>query len=155
MKSFFAKKSYRKAVFIVVYKIEDKNIFYLILKRIKHWKGFEFPKGGIDDGEGEIDAVKRETLEETGLKIKKITNHKIMGKYKYPRGFPDRNGIIGQTYSLYSAEVYPGKVKIDTHEHDGYEWLSYSSAQKKISKQSQKMCIGIVNRRIVKLFTKF
>ena len=39
---------YRKIVFIVTYaKLKDK-IYYLILKRKLHWKGWEFVKGGID-----------------------------------------------------------------------------------------------------------
>jgi len=144
------KGKYRKAVFIVIYRIENEKIFYLILKRKKHWVGWEFSKGGIEKGETEMDAVKRETLEESGLKIKKIINHHRKGKYRYPRGFPDREGIIGQTYSLYSAEVFPGEVKFDHHEHSAYKWLEYKETQKTLSKQDQKMCLGIVNKRLEK-----
>ncbi len=140
--------NYRKAVFVVVYKKENKELSYLILKRHKHWKGWEFPKGGIDKGEYELETVKRELKEETGLKLKSIQNHNIKGKYNYPRQLPDRKGIIGQTYSLYSAEVYPGEVKIDQHEHSGFQWLEYREALKTLSKQDQKMCLGIVNKRI-------
>ena len=139
---------YRKAVFIVVYKKENKKIFYLILKRCKHWRGWEFPKGGIDKNETEIDTAKREVKEETNLKIKNIKMHNVRGKYKYPHQFPDRKGIIGQTYSLYSTEVFSGKVKFDKHEHCGFQWLEYKQALKTLSKNDQKMCLGIVNKRL-------
>jgi 8-oxo-dGTP pyrophosphatase MutT (NUDIX family) len=142
------KFSYRRAVFVVVYRIEFGKIFYLLLKRKKHWHGWEFPKGGIEEGEKEIDAVLRECFEETGLRVSKIKNHHVHGKYKYPRGFPDRKGIIGQTYSLYSAEVNDEKVFFDKDEHEGYVWLEYKKALKRLSKQNQKICLGIVNKRV-------
>lgn len=139
---------YRKAVFIVVYKKENNKIFYLILKRHKHWKGWEFAKGGIDAGETELETVKRELKEECGLQLKSIRNHNIKGKYKYPHRIPDRNGTIGQTYSLYSTEVYPGEVIIDKNEHSDYKWLEYENAFKTLSKQNQKTCLDIVNKKL-------
>ena len=63
---------YRKAIFIVIYTITKKRIEYLILKRRLHWKGWEFPKGGIKFSETERKAVLRELKEETGLSSKKI-----------------------------------------------------------------------------------
>ena len=41
-------KKYRKAVFVVVYSKTPKGVEYLILKRKKHWKGWEFTKGKIE-----------------------------------------------------------------------------------------------------------
>jgi tRNA nucleotidyltransferase (CCA-adding enzyme) len=139
-------EKYRKAVFVVIYKKENNKTLYLILKRYKHWKGWEFAKGGIYDGETELETAKRELKEECGLKLKSIKNPNIKGKYKYPHQFPDRDGIMGQTYSLYSAEVYPGEVKIDKNEHSDYKWLEYKDALKTLSKQNQKVCLGIVSK---------
>ena len=142
------KKNYRKGVFIIVYKIKNKKINYLILKRKLHWNGFEFPKGGIEKGETILDAVKRETHEETGLKIEKIINHGIKGKYEYDKKIPGRENISGQTYSLYSAKVNNGKVSIDKHEDTKYYWLNYKESLKILSKKNQKDCLKIVNRKI-------
>ena len=58
---------FRKGVFIVVYTNDKGKIKYLLLKRKLHWKGWEFPKGGIKKGEGILKAVKRELKEEAGL----------------------------------------------------------------------------------------
>ena len=41
-------KKFRNAIFAVAYSREGDNIKYLLLKRKKHWIGWEFPKGGID-----------------------------------------------------------------------------------------------------------
>ena len=137
-------KNYRKTVFIVVYRFVHKQRRYLILKRKLHWRGYEFPKGGIEDGEIELDAVKREVKEETGLKIKKIINHNIGGKYDYTKNLLDRKGIHGQTYSLYSVEVADGEVVIDKHEHSGFQWLNYVDAIKTLSYSDQKECLKLV-----------
>ncbi|MFW6233463.1 MAG: NUDIX domain-containing protein, partial [Nanoarchaeota archaeon] len=62
------KKNYRKGIFIVVYTIYNNEIFYLLLKRKLHWKGWEFPKAGVKEKESLIECAKRELKEETGLK---------------------------------------------------------------------------------------
>ncbi len=130
---------------MVVYRIDKKKKYYLILKRKLHWRGYEFPKGGIEDGESELDAVKREVSEETGLDIKQINNHNKQGKYDYSRELPDRKDINGQAYSLYSVEVENGGVVLDKHEHSGYQWLSYVDALNILSKDNQKECLKLVN----------
>ena len=104
-------KKYRKAVFIVTYAKSENKIFYLLLKRKLHWVGWEFPKGGVEEKENPFEAVKRETKEETGLKPLKIKKFNVHGKYEYRRKIPDRNGIIGQSYSLYAIEVEKKKIK--------------------------------------------
>ena len=63
-------EKYRKAVFAVTYYITPEGkIEYLILKRKKHWKGWEFPKGKIEKFETKKAAARREVNEETGLKV--------------------------------------------------------------------------------------
>jgi len=137
-------KKYRRSVFVVVYKKIGNERIYLVLKRKLHWRGYEFPKGGIENYETDMDAVKREVSEETGLKIKKIFKHEKSGKYKYKRKFPDRGVFSGQSYVLYSTEVEDGVVKIDKHEHSGFIWLKFQEANKILSKKNQKDCLRIV-----------
>jgi len=138
---------YRPAIFVVVHKIDKRSNkpLYLLLKRKKHWKGWEFTKGGVEKGETEKETLLREIKEECGLKILKIKKYQIMGKYKYPTSFKKRPGFIGQTYSLYSAQVEEGKVKIDKREHSGFKWLDFSDAKKIITYNDQKKCLGIVH----------
>ena len=107
------KPKYRRAVFVVVYSIDNKIPKYVILKRKLHWKGWEFPKGGLEKGEKIAEVVRREVKEETGLEARKIRRFNFSGKYKYHKKFSDRKGFIGQSFVLYSAEVKEGKIKID------------------------------------------
>ncbi|OGJ12659.1 hypothetical protein A3K82_02220 [Candidatus Pacearchaeota archaeon RBG_19FT_COMBO_34_9] len=137
---------YRNAVFIVTYAKQENKIHYLILKRKLHWKGWEFPKGGIDSSETKQHAVKREIKEETGLKISEIKKFNVSGKYRYDRIYPDRKGIAGQKFSLYAVRVRKEKIKIDRIEHSGFSWMSFEQAMKKLKWDNQKKCLKIVNK---------
>src|SRR3989344_4192175 len=145
------KSLYRKGVFIVAYAIEDDEIYYAILHRHKHWSGWEFPKGGVEEDEDEIEAVEREVKEETGLRTLEgtIKNYHLGGKYLYKRKFSDRV-YEGQSYSLYSVEVKKGKLKVDKNEHSDGKWMRYKEALKKLTCVNQKQCLRIVDRSLRK-----
>jgi len=142
------KKKFRKAVFIAVYKREKNKIYYLVLKRKLHWRGWEFPKGGLEFKEKIIDAVKREIFEETGQKIlnKNIKKFKISGKYKYNKKYANRPGVSGQEYKLFCAEIKNKKILIDKKEHSSYKWAEFETALKKLTWLNQKKCLKIVDK---------
>lgn len=136
----------RRAVFIVTYAKTPKGIRYLLLKRKLHWKGWEFPKGGVNYFEFRISAAKRELKEETGLNFIKINSFKERGFYKYNKEYLDRKGRVGQDYKLYSAEVkFSKKIKLDKLEHSGYKWVNFGTAMKKLTWANQRKCLRIVN----------
>ena len=86
---------YREAVFVVVYCLENKIPEYLILNRKLHWKGWEFPKGGIEPGEKIDSAVWREVKEETGLNILgPLQSFNYSGEYEYTKEIPNRPGSL-------------------------------------------------------------
>lgn len=140
--------SYRKALFILAYRKEKNKILYLILKRKLHWKGWEFPKGGIKKNENILHALKRELKEEIGQPTSKITKFSLSGKYKYDKLYPDRPGITGQTYKLFSAEIKSKKIKLDRIEHSAYKWLQYKQALNQLTWPNQKKCLKIVNSKL-------
>jgi len=137
-------EKYRKSVFVVVYRKTSEGIKYLVMKRTLHWTGWEFPKGGINLGEKIEEAVKRELKEETGQFPLNIQKHNFSGKYKYDKKVLGRQ-FIGQTFSLYSAELKDDKIQVDKREHLDYLWLSYSEAHKRLTYQNQKKSLEIVN----------
>lgn len=139
-------KKFRAGVFGVTYYLDHNTPHYLLLKRKLHWKGWEFPKGGVEKFETKRHALKRELREETGLDLIKTKKHDYSGRYFYAKVFPDRPGFIGQTFSLYSAEVREGKVKFDKNEHAGYKWVSYKDALKLLKYPDQKKALEIVNQ---------
>ena len=135
---------YRKGVFIIVYRESPRK--YLLLKRKLHWKGWEFPKGGVEFLETNKGAVKRETKEETGLRVLKIKDYGLSGEYKYDKKTVEDRKKVGQTWRLYSVQVGSGKIKIDKKEHSDYEWVNYNKAIKMLSWSNQRKCLRIVDR---------
>jgi 8-oxo-dGTP pyrophosphatase MutT (NUDIX family) len=145
------KKKFRKGIFIVAYTLNKYGTpKYLILKRKLHWKGFEFPKGGKKSFETNQLAALREVKEETGLHVLRLKNHHLYGRYFYKKKMIDRVGFSGQSYVLFSAELNPGKIKLDKREHSRYEWLYFVSAIKKLTHENQKECLRIVDKWINK-----
>ncbi len=141
-------KKYRPSVFIVTYLESKEKIKYLLLHRVLHWKGWEFPKGGIDEKEDTKKAIERELKEETGLKALKIIEFDEEGKFDYDREIPERSNIVGQRWKLYSARVGKEKVEIcnnEDNEHDDYKWLEFREAYDKLEWPDQKKCLEIVD----------
>ena len=143
-------KKYRKGIFIVTYAIMNGRPEYLVLKRKFHWKGWEFPKGGIKKYELRRFAIRRELKEETGLKPLKIKSFRKKGVYKYKKECLDRPKVAGQTYKLYAVEVEKKKIILDKLEHSDFKWVGFSDAMKKLTWKNQKDCLKIVNEKLNK-----
>src|SRR4030043_232565 len=136
-----SKQKYRRAIFgVAYYKNSDGKIEYILLKRKKHWKGWEFPKGKIEKFETKKMAAKREVHEETGLKVLKVKRFREKGFYLYLKKLWDRPDKIGQTYHLFAVQVEKGngKLKLDPIEHNEYKWASFKEAQKQLTWPNQK-----------------
>ncbi len=141
-----------KSAGAVVFYKRGSTIEYLLLHyEAGHW---DFPKGHIEQGEKELDTVKREVREETGLgKIEIIPGfkEKISYFYKHPRNwFLGRLGKIVsnrsdtyqkgahfKTVTFYLARVTLKQTEL-SHEHIGYKWLSYSEAMNQLTFKNAK-----------------
>jgi 8-oxo-dGTP pyrophosphatase MutT (NUDIX family) len=119
---------------IIVYRINSENIPEFLLLN-GDAIGWGFPKGHIDKGENLVQTAKRETYEETSLKVSKLKPG-FKQEVKY---FLKKNWSTGKQYktpklkmvTYFLAEVpYSSNVKI-SHEHVGFIWLPYSKAKRK------------------------
>ncbi len=126
----------RKCVTAVVYDNMHKP-YFLILKRRKNWEGWEFIKGGVKEAESEVDAVKREIIEETGLQEFKIIK-KIEGITKEYIG-------IGSRPNIHSIYLIESNMNIPIHiqkgegaEHNTYLWTDAESVMSKLTWDSDK-----------------
>jgi len=117
-----------KSAGAVVFRKEGNKIYYLLL----HYPSgartprnyWDFPKGHIERGEKEIETVKREVKEETGLEdIKFIEGFKKWVKYF----FRFQGKTVFKIVIFYLVETKNKNVKI-SFEHIGYKWLPYKEA---------------------------
>ena len=132
--------SSEKSAGAVIFRKEGNKIYYLLLhyprgarKPKPYW---DLPKGHIEKGEKELDTVKREVREETGLKdIKFIENFKERIEYFFRR--EEKN--ISKFVTFYLAGTKEKDVKISS-EHVGFMWLLYEKAMGKLTfKNAQKI----------------
>jgi 8-oxo-dGTP pyrophosphatase MutT (NUDIX family) len=139
------RKKYRKYVFIIPF-LRRKNPQFLILHRIKNWKGWEFPKGGLKENESELECLKREIREETGAKkFKIIAKTPYLIKYKFPKGFLKESHIYyGAKGYVFLVELFSKKVKVDKNEHDKYLWVSKDEALEILTHKNHKNALKYV-----------
>lgn len=135
---------------IIFRKGEKGEILYLLLnysaigKIEKSYWGF--PKGHIEKREKEIETIKREIKEETGIEdINFVENFKETEKYFFK--FKRKNILKFVTY--YLVETKTKKVKL-SFEHIGYKWLPYKEALEQLTFQNTKEILKKANDYLIK-----
>ena len=111
---------------------KGKEIKYLLLHyEAGHW---DFPKGHIEEKEAELDTIRREVREETGIDdIELVPNFKEKIQYYYKI-----NGELMHKEVVFClAKTEEEKVKI-SFEHIGYIWLPYDKAMEKLTFRNAK-----------------
>ena len=118
---------------------ENFGIKYLILNySYGHW---DFPKGNIESGETEIETIKREVIEETGIDdIKLIEGFRQQISYRYRK----KSKIVNKTVIYHLAETTSNKV-ILSFEHINFAWLNFNHALEKLSFDNSKKVLRNAN----------
>ena len=133
-------KNYRKGVGMVI--VNRKGQFFLG-KRIGA-DAWQFPQGGIDEGETPEVALYRELYEETGLKKEKVEIIDISKKwlvYHIPHVFQRSNkkydGAMQKWFLLRFIGEDGDDINLNATEHaefDSWKWSDRKTAIKKIIK---------------------
>ena len=150
-----------KSAGAIIFCYENNKRYYLLLhypgrNRIGgHW---EFAKGHIEEGEDYYKTIKREVAEETGLTDIKITpgfkEHMkyFFRQYKEKGDKTKKQPWIFKLVTFFIAETKTQKIKLSP-EHDGFLWLPYEEALKKITYKNSKELFKKVNKFLVKKTT--
>lgn len=129
-KSSFAKaaedKKYPEVVAgVIVY----NEVGEILLTKCSKWGDYwQIPGGHVEWGEIEIDAARREIMEETGLKIDDIKFEGIQEAI-FPEQFERK---VHFTVHDYSAKLIGGKMAEKNYEMDEYVWLKPKLALKEL-----------------------
>lgn len=127
-----------KSAGAIVFRKEKEPIYLLLHYEEGHW---DFPKGHVEKGETELEALKREIGEETG-----INDIEIIGdfKEKIQYYFKFKKELISKEVVFYLAKTKTEQVKL-SFEHIGFEWLSYDKAIEKLTFKNAKEILKKAN----------
>ena len=145
------KKLLLKSDFIAVEKsvgaiVVNQAGLYLLLNRAdKNSDFWEFPKGHQSEGENDIQTLKRELKEETGIEKFELIKS-FAGKNEYVSSSTGNTRII----LLYLIKVPNDKVII-SQEHKEYVWVTFDDALTKLNHNKWKEILTSTKRRLAEL----
>jgi 8-oxo-dGTP pyrophosphatase MutT (NUDIX family) len=123
----------------ILYTESNGRLEYLLLHyHAGHW---DFPKGNIEEGEADLDTVRREVKEETSIDdIKFVDGFRKKVEYMYKRA----DKPVHKEVVFYLAKTNAKNVKL-SYEHKGYGWMGYEDAMKRITYKNSKTILEEAN----------
>jgi len=130
----------------VVFYLSEGLIEYLLLHyEAGHW---DFPKGAIEEGETELDTVRREVWEETGLdKIEIIKDFRKEIEYYYRK----LGELVRKRVVFYLARSNVKDVRL-SYEHKDYIWLDYPRAMRKLTLRTARNVLEAAHAYLTQLY---
>lgn len=120
-----------KGISLIIHDDMGPAKYYLIMERNTSWKGWEFPKGILSEGETEEDAIHRVVKEKTG-----INRYKIVKKLDVFKEFQNNGNVTRYDFFLLEANmntpVKPGK------KHSTWHWSTKDRVAEKLTHDSDK-----------------
>lgn len=119
-----------KKVRAIIYDIKDGKPYFLILRRVLNWRGWEFLKETMEPAETTSQTIKRGIREETKLK-----KFKILKKFNYRENWR----AMGKDFSIVCLYVVRAdmkqkiSLKQDITEHNKYVWVDKKTALQKLT----------------------
>jgi bis(5'-nucleosidyl)-tetraphosphatase len=114
-------KEHSAGAVIYGYFESDERKFLLLHYTSGHW---DFPKGNVEVGETEVEAVIREIFEETG-----ITDVRFVEGFVQPIFYNYRRDgkLVQKKVSFYLAQTPTSNIKL-SNEHQDFLWVDFTSA---------------------------
>jgi len=120
----------RQSAGIVVYHGSGADLKFLLLKA-DYWG---MPKGRVEPGESTLSTAKRETHEETGIKINKVDpkfketiSYMIFDEWGDDRKLIILPGPAKKFVTFFLGEALNSNVRL-SNEHTAYMWAGYKDA---------------------------
>ena len=129
----------------ILFRKINGEIQYLLLKRTPEKEDFWQPvTGGLEEGESNVEALKREVWEETGIK----NAARIIEKVNYFE-YSDAHFIKGYDFIkeyVFGVEVHPNeRIAIDRKEHSQFKWCSFQEALELLKWNENKKALSRLN----------
>jgi 8-oxo-dGTP pyrophosphatase MutT (NUDIX family) len=126
------KREWHHSAGVIVFRKTPDRSYLLMRSALTRRPVWEFPKGGIETGESELEAAQRELQEETGLARRDYTlldGFQEEERYYFTRGAGDDICVVQKRVDYFLAEWQQGEVQI-SREASRYEWVTAEDALK-------------------------
>lgn len=134
-----------KSAGAIIFRRKSNKIYYLLLHYPSSAKApkdyWDLPKGHIEKDENELETVRREVEEETGLKDIEFVGGFREG-IRYFFKFKGEN--ILKFVTFYLAKTKTKKIRL-SYEHKDYAWLEYKQALEKLTFKNAKEILKKAN----------
>jgi 8-oxo-dGTP pyrophosphatase MutT (NUDIX family) len=127
----------------VLYALEQGERRYLLLRHRNggHWG---FPKGQIEDGEGEKEAALREVREETEIDlIEQIPGFREVNRYHFLR---DSQSFLKEVV-YFLGHVLPGEPVLSNEHLDG-KWFPYAAAHEILTYENARRILATAEKHL-------
>ncbi len=109
---------------MITYRKSDGK--FLIVKKPRTDHAWQFPQGGVDEGETYEEAAKRELKEELGSeKFQGFMKSKHVLFYEFPTGYSRDDKYTGHKQSYYFVEFLGDEsdIELDKEELEDHRWI--------------------------------
>ena len=113
--------------------IDDRNGVLVADELIHEHYITKFPGGGLEFGEGTIDAIKREMMEETGIPVE-VIGHFYTTDYFQPSAFNSKAQVISIYYLIKATKAFTLKTSEKPFDFEelkegaiSFRWLNINS----------------------------